>query len=127
MYHYPAEFLRIIFFLALVVVVTACSGGGNGSDADTPATTNSTLLFASLTDISVAENSITTGYVAAEHSVSGANGNTITFNLSGGADQAEFTINSNSLMPHQTLKLPPITIAITVTWWKLPPATAAIQ
>lgn len=71
-------------FMGLVLGMQACGGGGGGNVAP---------VFTSGSAISVAENNTATGYIA---TATDANNNTVTFSLSGGTDQAKFSIDSSS-------------------------------
>lgn len=55
--------------------------------------TNASPLFTSASSISVSENTIATGYTA---TASDAEGDTVTFSISGGADQAILSVDGNS-------------------------------
>ncbi len=77
----------ILSYLILMIVfvgLQACSSSGSSNVAP---------VFTSGAAVSVAENNTATGYTAA---ATDANNNTVTFSLSGGTDQAKFSINSSS-------------------------------
>ena len=73
-----------------ILTLTACSGGGGGSDP----VVNSAPAFAnSNVSIEVQENSTGVIYSA---SATDAEGNTINYSLSGGADQSQFSIGTSN-------------------------------
>lgn len=77
----------------IVAATTLALGGcGGSSPAPTPTPTNSPPSFTSATAASVVENTAGTFYSA---TASDANGDTLTYSISGGADASAFTITSD--------------------------------
>lgn len=72
---------------SLVLVMQACGGGGGG------AAPNAAPVFTSGAAISAAENNTATGYTAV---ATDAENSTVTFRLSGGADQLKFSIDAST-------------------------------
>ena len=72
--------------LGLALGLQACGGGGS-------APVNAAPVFTSAAIISVDENNTATGYTAA---ATDAENNTVTFSLTGGTDQAKFSIDTSS-------------------------------
>jgi len=92
----PAALTAHALLLGSTLLLTACGGGGGGSTTPTTPTTPTTgasPVFTSANTISVAENTTMTGYTA---TATDADGDTVSFSLSGGTDQAAFTIDSAS-------------------------------
>ena len=84
------KFLKFALTALASIILAACGGGGGGSDP----VINSAPTFAdSSVSIEVAENTTAVIYTA---QASDANGNSITYSLSGGADQGKFNIGANS-------------------------------
>ena len=92
----------VVLCLGAILTLSACGGGGGGDEspapsnpapAPTPSSTNSAPGFTSGATISVVENSIATGYTAA---ATDKEGDVVTFSLTGGADQALFSINAGT-------------------------------
>jgi len=77
----------IISFISLVVI--SCGGGGGG----TPAATNAAPVFSSGVSFSITSSTAVTGYTAV---ASDSDGDTVSFSISGGADQSSFAINSST-------------------------------
>ncbi len=86
--------------LAAIMLLAACGGGG-GSNGPPPTPPNRAPTFTSPAVISVAENSAGTIYTA---TASDADGNPISFSLSGGADQGAFLITGSGAL---SFALPP--------------------
>ena len=81
--------LRIIFVVLLPLALQGCfhsSSGGGGATPTSP-------VFTSDTAISVNENTTSTGYTAV---ATDADGDTVTYSLTGGDDQAAFSIDGDS-------------------------------
>jgi len=76
---------RAAVLLGSLLLLTACGGGGSQSNAGP--------VFTSGNSISVPENTTATGYTA---TATDADGDTVTFSLSGGADQAAFSLDASS-------------------------------
>ncbi len=76
---------RAAVLLGSLLLLTACGGGGSQSNAGP--------VFTSGDSISVPENTTATGYTA---TATDADGDTVTFSLSGGADQAAFSLDASS-------------------------------
>lgn len=79
--------LRVTTAAALAMTVAACSGGGGNTPPPPPP--NGAPVFSSATAANAAENSAGAVYTAA---ATDPDGNAVTFSLSGGADQARFSI-----------------------------------
>ncbi|MBO6848410.1 MAG: cadherin domain-containing protein [Maricaulis sp.] len=71
----------------------AGGGGGGGGGSTPPPTPNTPPSFTSDPTGSTTENSTSTGYTAA---ASDADGNSLTYSISGGADAALFSINAST-------------------------------
>ncbi len=81
----------VIFLVLSALALQGCfhrSSGGGGSSV-----TPTSPVFTSGDTISVPENTLVTGYTA---EATDADGNTVTFNLTGGEDQAAFSIDGDS-------------------------------
>ena len=87
------------FVVAAALTVTGCGGGGGGSGGPPPPPANSAPAFTSAGTASVPENSGGTIYTA---TASDADGDALTFSLSGGADQARFRITSGGALSFET-------------------------
>jgi hypothetical protein len=79
--------MRIYPVAALAIAAAACSGGDNGGGNPPPA--NSAPVFSSPATANAAENSAGVVYTA---TAADPEGSAVTFSLSGGADQAQFSI-----------------------------------
>lgn len=80
-------FQRIVTAVIAIFLV-ACGGDGGGEEPQ-----NASPVFTSNTAASVDENVIITGYTA---TATDADGDTVTYSLTGGTDQAAFSIDGNS-------------------------------
>lgn len=79
-----------------VIQISASDGSGSISQTVTVTVTNlndNNPIFTSGTAINVAENNTATGYTA---DATDGDGDTVTYSLTGGVDQAAFSINSSS-------------------------------
>ena len=85
LFTHASSLISTFIVFALVLGMQACGGGGGA--------TNAAPLFTSGATISVDENNTATGYTAA---ATDAENNTVTFSLSGGTDQAKFSIDTSS-------------------------------
>jgi len=85
---------KLSLLLAFLVTLTlsACGGGGGGSVLATGINDNSPVIT-SATAINTVENTFSTAYTA---TADDADGDTVTFSLTGGLDQAALSIDSNS-------------------------------
>ncbi|WP_300528106.1 cadherin domain-containing protein [Maricaulis sp.] len=84
----------------LLALGAAAGGGGGGGGSDAPSTpnptptpTNRAPVFTSETTATVAENTTSSFYTA---TATDADNDTLTYSISGGADQSFFTINSQT-------------------------------
>jgi hypothetical protein len=78
--------LRAVTAASFAIAAAACSGGGGGNN---PPPANGAPVFSSATAANAAENAAGVVYTAA---ATDPDGNAVTFSLSGGADQARFSI-----------------------------------
>ena len=78
--------LFMMFLVFFILVMQGCGGGNNEPRNTAPS-------FTSGTGISMAEGTTATGYTA---TATDTDGDTVTFSLSGGADQEAFNIDSDS-------------------------------
>jgi glucose/arabinose dehydrogenase len=78
--------MRISAAVTAALALAACSGGGGSNNPPRP---NGAPVFSSATAANAAENSAGVVYTAA---ATDPDGNAVTFSLSGGADQARFSI-----------------------------------
>ena len=84
------EHFKLPAIIITSIILASCGGGDDGNDP----ITNSAPKFPSSSDsVDFAENSADVVYTA---SATDAEGNTITYALSGGADQAQFSIGTSS-------------------------------
>lgn len=83
----------VVLPIILLLTVAACSGSDDAPTAPIPVA-NSAPLFSSATTATTAENSSGTVYTAA---ASDADGDPVTFSISGGADQAAFTLTGAAM------------------------------
>ena len=81
--------LMMVFFALFVMVLQGCGGGGGG---DTPPSSSAPVITSGAA-IEMPENSTATGYIA---TATDADGDTVGFSLSGGADKEKFAIVGNS-------------------------------
>jgi glucose/arabinose dehydrogenase len=79
--------VRLVSFSALAIALAACSGGGG----PTPPPPNGAPVFSSPAAASATENVVGAFYTAAATDPEGA---AVSFSLSGGADQSQFSITS---------------------------------
>ena len=88
---FPARLipLRIIFMVLLPLALQGCFHSSSGGGSTTP----TSPVFTSDTAISVAENTTSTGYTAV---ATDADGDTVTYSLTGGEDQTAFSIDGDS-------------------------------
>lgn len=86
------QYLRLPLSAALASFLLASCGGGGSSSTPTPTPANRAPSFTSATTTSVSENSAGTIYTA---TASDADGDNLTFSISGGADAGLFAISSN--------------------------------
>ena len=84
------KFLKFALIALASIILAACGGGGGGSD---PVINSAPTFGDSSVSIEVAENTTAVIYTA---QASDANGNSITYSLSGGADQGKFNIGASS-------------------------------
>ena len=84
------KFLKFALIALAPIILAACGGGGGGSD---PVINSAPTFGDSSVSIEVAENTTAVIYTA---QASDANGNSITYSLSGGADQGKFNIGASS-------------------------------
>ena len=84
------KFLKFALTALASIILAACGGGGGGSD---PVVNSAPTFGDSSVSIEVAENTSAVIYTA---QASDANGNSITYSLSGGADQGKFNIGASS-------------------------------
>lgn len=90
---------RIAFASSASIAVLALSGcGGGGGSSGSSAPTNAAPQFTSPATASVVENTPT----ALTLTASDANGDAVTFAVSGGADSAAFVVNGTSLVFRET-------------------------
>ena len=82
--------LKFALIALASIILAACGGGGGGSD---PVVNSAPTFGDSSVSIEVAENTSAVIYTA---QASDANGNSITYSLSGGADQGKFNIGASS-------------------------------
>ena len=82
--------LKFALIALASTILAACGGGGGGSD---PVINSAPTFGDSSVSIEVAENTTAVIYTA---QASDANGNSITYSLSGGADQGKFNIGASS-------------------------------
>ena len=82
--------LKFALIALASIILAACGGGGGGSD---PVVNSAPTFENSSVSIEVAENTTAVIYTA---QASDANGNSITYSLSGGADQGKFNIGASS-------------------------------
>ena len=82
----------IILSLSIALSFLACGGSSGGGGETPPPPTNRAPVFTSTANFSVAENQTEVGSVTA----SDADGDTLSFSITGGADSALFNINSTS-------------------------------
>lgn len=81
--------------LPLLLAITACGdGGGGGSPTPTPTPANTAPTFTSAATASTAENVALTYQATATD----AQGNAITYSISGGADAAKFTLSGTGAL-----------------------------
>ena len=83
---------RGLLALALVLLIPACGDGDGGQN---PPMGNAPPAFTSAAQATAAENSAGTVYAA---TATDPNGDTLTFSLSGGADQADFVITPAGML-----------------------------
>jgi glucose/arabinose dehydrogenase len=74
-----------------VALLLGCGGGGSGGSSPPPPPANHAPVFTSASTASVAENTAGAFYTA---SATDADGDPVTFSISGGADAAAFTISA---------------------------------
>ena len=86
----PQSHLKLALITLTAIILAACGGGGGGSD---PVVNTAPAFSDSSVSIEVAEN--TTGVIYTAEATD-AQGNTITYSLSGGADQAQFSIGTSN-------------------------------
>ena len=84
------KLLKFALIALASIILAACGGGGGGSD---PVINSAPAFGDSSVSIEVAENTTAVIYTA---QASDANGNSITYSLSGGADQGKFNIGASS-------------------------------
>ncbi len=87
---------RLAFLLISSLAVSACGGGGGSTStpvATTPPTANSAPTFTSSNTTNVAESVTGTAYTA---TASDADGNSLSFSISGGADAVHFSVDAGS-------------------------------
>jgi len=87
----PFKLLSMIILTLFALTVQGCFHSSDNDSDDGP--TNAAPVFTSDTAISVGDGSTATGYTA---TATDADGDTVTFSLSGGMDQSAFTIDSDS-------------------------------
>ena len=82
--------------VALFLILQACGGSGSSPESASPPEpdSNNAPVFTSATNAAVAENQTATGYTA---TATDADGDAVTFSLTGGADQAAFAISNGVL------------------------------
>ena len=86
----PQSNLKLALIALTAIILAACSSGGSDED---PVTNTAPTFSASSVSISVEENVIGVIYTA---QATDAEGNTINYALSGGVDQAKFSIDASS-------------------------------
>ncbi len=79
--------VRTLGAIASALALAACSGGGGGPN---PPPANGAPVFSSAASVSVPENTATVFYTAAAVDPEGA---VVSYSLSGGADQAQFSLS----------------------------------
>mgnify|MGYP003577109296 CR=1 FL=1 len=88
-----------LFSAAVALALAGCAGGGGGGGGPPPPPANSAPAFTSAGTANVPENSGGTIYTA---TASDADGDALTFSLSGGADQARFRITAAGALSFET-------------------------
>ena len=86
----PQNHLKLALIALIAIILAACGGGGGGSD---PVVNTAPAFKSSSVSIEVAEN--TTGVIYTAEATD-AEGNTITYSLSGGDDPDQFSIGTSN-------------------------------
>ena len=87
---------RLTFLPLSVLALSACGGGGGSSStpvAITPPAVNTAPTFTSSNAVSVSESATGTAFSA---TASDADGNSLTYSISGGADAVHFSVDSSA-------------------------------
>jgi len=82
--------IKYILTISTLTTLTACGGGGGSEGSNLPA--NNAPVFSSGTTANIIENNATAMSITATD----ADGDTLTYSLTGGVDQGKFSINSSS-------------------------------